>query len=123
MLQYLFYFKQHTAQNDGPTPIHRASIFIDIPFTATFSNARFYEGMNRIQTTSPSHCETRPGKVQRSNTSDWSIFDRKPEQKSIIEVLAANILMRVSILKIDCECILPWQENWPKTVNAKLPEF
>ena len=37
------------------------------------------------------------------------------QKKSIMQVLAANILMRISIVKIVCECFLPWQESRLKT--------
>ena len=30
-----------------------------------------------------------------------------------MQVLAANILMRISILKIVCECFPPWKESRP----------
>ena len=33
------------------------------------------------------------------------------QKKSIMQVLATNILMRVSIVRIVCQCFLPSQEN------------
>ena len=33
------------------------------------------------------------------------------QKKSIMQVLKANILMGISIVKIVCECFLSWQEN------------
>ena len=36
------------------------------------------------------------------------------QKKSVMQVLAANILMRISIVTIFCECFLPWQESRPK---------
>ena len=33
------------------------------------------------------------------------------QKKSIMQVLVANILMRISIVKIVCECFLLWQES------------
>ena len=33
------------------------------------------------------------------------------QKKSIIQELAANILIRISVVKIVCECFLPWQET------------
>ena len=34
-------------------------------------------------------------------------------KKSVMQVLAANILMRISIVKIVCKCFLPLQESLP----------
>ena len=34
------------------------------------------------------------------------------QKKSIMQTLAANMLMWISIVKIVCECFLPWQESW-----------
>ena len=37
------------------------------------------------------------------------------QKKLIMQVLAANILMRISIVKIVWECFLPWQESQCKS--------
>ena len=39
------------------------------------------------------------------------------QKKSIMQELAANISMRISVVKIVCECLLLLQESRPKTID------
>ena len=39
------------------------------------------------------------------------------QKKSVTQLLATNIFMRIYIVKIVCECFLPLQESRPKPVS------
>ena len=44
---------------------------------------------------------------------------KRLQKQSIMQVLATNILMTLSIVRIVCECFLPRQESRPKIPEKK----
>ena len=91
-LQYLINCKQEMAQNDSPKPIHRESIFIGMLSCRSiewrilrFDCEILLKNESITNQELRSHCKTCPGKVERSNTSDWSILHRMPERDHLVK--------------------------------------